>query len=32
VLKRGLDAAEAVPEAAVFSPRRLLATIKGLRI
>jgi hypothetical protein len=32
VLKRGLDAAEAVPEAKVFSPRRLLATIKGLRI
>lgn len=32
VLKRGLEAAEAVPEARVFSPRRLLATIKGLRI
>jgi hypothetical protein len=32
VLKRGLDAAEAVPEAKVFAPRRLLATIKGLRI
>lgn len=32
VLKRGLEAAEAVPEAKVFSPRRLLATIKGLRI
>jgi hypothetical protein len=32
VLKRGLDAADAVPEAKVFSPRRLLATIKGLRL
>ena len=32
VLQRGLEAAEAVPEAKVFSPRRLLATIKGLRI
>ncbi|WP_310463583.1 hypothetical protein [Sphaerotilus sp.] len=32
VLKRGLDAAEAVPEAKVFAPRRLLVTIKGLRI
>ncbi|MEX8494479.1 hypothetical protein [Sphaerotilus sp.] len=32
VLKRGLETAEAVPEAKVFSPRRLLATIKGLRI
>jgi len=32
VLKRGLEAAEAVPEAKVFAPRRLLATIKGLRI
>jgi len=32
VLLRGLEAAEAVPEAKVFSPRLLLATIKGLRI
>ena len=32
VLLRGLEAAEAVPEARVFAPRRLLATIKGLRI
>lgn len=32
VLLRGLEAAEAVPEAQVFAPRRLLATIKGLRI
>jgi len=32
VLLRGLEAAEAVPEAKVFPPRRLLATIKGLRI
>jgi hypothetical protein len=31
ILKRGLEAAEAVPEAQVFAPRRLLATIKGLR-
>ena len=32
ILKRGLEAAEAVPEARVFSPRRLLATTKGLRL
>ena len=32
VLKHGLDAAESIPEASVFSPRRLLATIKGARI
>lgn len=32
ILKRGLDAAEAVPEARIFSPRRLLATTKGLRL
>lgn len=32
ILKRGLDAAEGVAEARVFSPRRLLATIKGLRL
>jgi hypothetical protein len=32
ILQRGLTAAEAVPEAQVFAPRRLLATIKGLRI
>ncbi len=32
VLKRGLEVAETVPEAKAFSPRRLLATIKGLRI
>lgn len=32
ILRRGLEAAEAVPEARVFAPRRLLVTIKGLRV
>jgi hypothetical protein len=31
ILRRGLDAAEAVPEARTFSPRRLLATIGAAR-
>lgn len=31
IMRRGLDAAEATPEARTFSPRRLLATIGGGR-
>lgn len=31
IMRRGLDAAEATPEARMFSPRRLLATIGGGR-
>lgn len=32
ILRRGLEAAEALPEARQFSPRRLLATLQGARI
>lgn len=32
ILKRGLEAAEALPEARQFAPRRLLATVSGARV